>query len=73
MFPIYHIKEKEDKQERIQTKKDILLPKINDGLSREQIHDGITGSESCLQDMKRRLRTTLDWCIYHAVSLFIER
>ena len=34
---------------------------------------GITDSESCLHDMKRRLRTTLDWCIYHVVSLFIER
>ena len=34
---------------------------------------GITDSESCLHDMKRRLRTILDWCIYHVVSLFIER
>ena len=30
-------------------------------VEREQTH-GITGSESCLQDMKRRLRTTLVWC-----------
>jgi hypothetical protein len=29
-------------------------------VERGQTHDGITGSESCLQDMKRRLRTTLD-------------
>ena len=42
-------------------------------VEREQIHDGIIGSESCLQDMKRRSRTTLDWCNYHAVSLYIER
>ena len=34
---------------------------------------GIADSESCLHDMKRRLRTTLDWCIYHEVSLIIER
>src|SRR3954471_7527704 len=41
-------------------------------VEREQIH-GIIGSESCLQGMKRRLRTTLDWYIYRAVSLSIER
>jgi hypothetical protein len=28
--------------------------KINAGLLKEQIHDGTTGSESCLQDMKRK-------------------
>jgi hypothetical protein len=73
MFPIYRIKEKEDKwKKRIHIKKDILLPKINDGLSREQTL-GIIGSESCLQDMKRKLRTTLVWCICHAVSSSIER
>ena len=43
------------------------------GCREEQTHDGITGSESYLQDMKRRLRTTLVWCNYHAVSLSIER
>jgi hypothetical protein len=40
---------------------------------REQTHDGITDSESCLQGMKRRLRTTLDWYIYRALSSSIER
>ena len=54
-------------------KKDILLPKINDGLYEKEQTLGITDSESCLHDMKRKLRTTLDWCIYHVVSLFIER
>ena len=39
---------------------------------REQTYDGITGSERCLQDMKRKLRTTSAWCNYHAVLLFIE-
>ncbi len=39
----------------------------------EPTHDGITDSERLLQNMKRRLRTTLDWCNYHAVSLSIER
>src|SRR6478736_5890630 len=29
-------------------------------VEREQIHDGIIDSESCLQDMKRNLRTILD-------------
>lgn len=28
-------------------------------VEREQTHDGITDLESCLQDTKRRLRTTL--------------
>jgi len=41
------------------TKRNIKLQKINDGLSRGQIL-GIIDSESCLQGMKRRLRTTLD-------------
>jgi len=32
MLPIYHIKEKEDKRKkRMQTKKDIIIPKIKDG------------------------------------------
>jgi hypothetical protein len=39
---------------------------------REPIH-GITDSESCLSDMKRKLRTISDWCNCHAVSLYIER
>jgi len=60
MFPIYHTK-------------DNLLPKINYELWEEQIHDGITGSESCLQHMKRRLKTALDWCIYHVLSSCVER
>ena len=47
--------------------KNILMQKINDGLSREPIR-GIIDSESCLYDMKRRLKTILDWCNYHAVS-----
>ena len=42
-------------------------------VEREQTHDGITDSESCLQGMKRMLGTTLDWCNYRAVSLSIER
>ena len=42
-------------------------------VERKQTHDGITGSESCLQDMKRKLRTILDWCTYRAVSSSIER
>ena len=33
-----------------------MLKIKDDGLPREQIHDGITGSESCLQGMKRRLK-----------------
>jgi hypothetical protein len=54
MFLIYHTKEKEvRKKKRRHTKKDILLLKIDDGLSREQTL-GTTDSESCLQDMKRR-------------------
>jgi hypothetical protein len=37
-------------------KRHILLRIINDGwlYGKEQIHDGITDSESCLQDMKRK-------------------
>ena len=55
MFLIYHTKEKEvRKKKRRHTKKDILLLKIDDGLSREQTLDGTTDSENCLQDMKRR-------------------
>jgi len=42
-------------------------------VEKEQIHDGTTDSESCLQGMKRRLRTTLDWYIYRALSSSIER
>jgi len=42
-------------------------------VEREQTHDGITDSESCLQGMKRMLGTTLVWCNYHAVSSSIER
>ncbi len=57
----------------MQTKKDILLLKINDGLSREQIHDGTTDLENYLLDMKRMLKTILIWCNSHAVSLSIER
>jgi hypothetical protein len=73
MFHIYHIKEKEARRKKRQNiKKDILMLKIKDGLLREPIH-GITDSESCLRDMKRRLRTISDWCNYHAVSLYIER
>ena len=60
------------KRKRGQKKEDIIFPKINDGLSREQTL-GIIDSESCLQGMKRKLRTTLDWCNYHAGSLFTER
>jgi hypothetical protein len=29
---------------------------------------GITDSESCSQDMKRKLRIIWAWCNYHAVS-----
>jgi len=36
-------------------------------VEKEQIR-GITDSESCLQDTKRRLRSILVWCIYLAVS-----
>ena len=53
-------------------KRIIELQKINDGLPREQTL-GIIDSESCLFDTKRKLRTTLVWCIYHAVSLYIKR
>jgi hypothetical protein len=42
-------------------------------VEREQIHDGTTGSESCLQDMKRRLRIILVWCSYHIVLSSIEK
>jgi len=42
-------------------------------VEREQTHEGITNSESCLHCMKRRLGTTLVWCNYRAVSLSIER
>jgi len=38
-----------------------------DGLWKGQTH-GTTGFESCSQDTKRRLRTTLAWCNCHAVS-----
>ena len=54
------------KRKRGQKKEDIIFPKINDGLSREQTL-GIIDSESCLQGMKRRLRTTLDWFNYQTV------
>jgi hypothetical protein len=54
-------------------KKDISLPKINGGLSRREQTLGTIDSESCFQGMKRRLRTTLVWCNYHAVSLSIKR
>jgi hypothetical protein len=47
---------------------------VNRERERKQIHDGITGSERCLQNMKRRLkRTILIWYNYHAVSLSTER
>ena len=74
MPPIYHIKEKEDKRKkRIQTKKDIIIPKKKIWVvERENKLDGIVDSESCLQDMKRKLRTISVWCNYHAELLFIE-
>jgi len=51
---LVHTKEKDTrKKKRRYTKKDIPLPKINNGLLREQTPD-ITDLESCLQDRKRR-------------------
>jgi hypothetical protein len=73
MSPIYQIKEEVRKEKRQNIKKDIPMLKIKDGLLREPIH-GIIDSESCLQDMKRKLRITWVQCSnYHAVSLSIER
>ena len=73
MCRIYHIREKEaeerQKYKRCQIEKNILR---EDGLWREPTH-GITGSENCTQDMKRKQRTILGWYSSHAVSLSTER
>ena len=48
-------------KEKYTYKSNILLLKIKEGLyEKEQIHDGITDSESCLSDMKRKQRV-ISW------------
>jgi len=63
MFPIYHIKEKEDiiKRKRKHYKSNIyILRNKRWVVEKGQTHDGIIDSGNCLYDMKRGLRTILD-------------
>ena len=70
IMPYKRKKRRRIKEEDKRIKKD--TPARTDGLWKEQTH-GTTGSGNCSQDMKRRLRTILAWCSYHAVSSSTER
>ncbi len=74
MFPIYQIKEKDDRSKRTHIKsKNTARQGIKDRLYGKEQTLGITGLGNCVSHMKRKPRTNLACCKYHAVSLSIEK
>jgi hypothetical protein len=55
-------KRKREENKMVCQKKHLAVKNKRWVVEREQTLDGITDLESCLKDMKRRLRTTLVWC-----------